>query len=249
VDIDLTGIVIVVGNYGSGKTEVSINLAVHRRRSGIEVRIADLDLVNPYFRAREAKADLNRLGIDVVVPAETYLQADLPVLSPAIAGMIRHPSQLVILDAGGDDVGATVLASLAEPLQGQPVRMLQVVNPFRPFTETLDGCVRIQKEIERASRLRVTGIIGNPNLIDDTTVEDLYRGYDFTARLSRETGLPLAFMTAAAHLLPQLEPGSWDCPVLPLHRQLVPPWKTAADFGVGESVLRPLRGMKPGGLI
>lgn len=247
MDINLTGIVIVVGNYGSGKTEVSINLAVHRRRSGVEVRIADLDLVNPYFRTREAKAILNRMGIDVVVPAETYLQADLPVLSPAIAGMIRHPSQLVILDAGGDDAGATVLASLAEPLQDQPVRMLQVVNPFRPFTETLEGCLRIQKEIERASRLRVTGIIGNPNLIDETTVEDLYHGYEFSARFSRETGLPLEFTTAAAHLLPQIEPGRWNCPVLPLYRQLVPPWKTAADFGTGKSVLRLVRGMKSGG--
>ena len=246
VDIKLTGIVIVAGNYGSGKTEVSINLAVHRRRAGVDVRIADLDLVNPYFRTREAKANLTRLGIDVVVPADAYLQADLPILSPAIAGMIRHPSQLVILDTGGDNVGATVLASLAEPLQDQPVRMLQVVNPFRPFTETLEGCQRIQKEIERASRLRVTGIIGNPNLIDDTTLEDLYRGYDFTVRLSREAGLPLEFMTAASHLLPQIESNRWNCPVLPLQRQLVPPWKTGADFGTGKNVLQFPRGTKPG---
>ena len=92
MEIDLTGIVVIVGNYGSGKTEVCINLAVHRKRAGIEVRIADLDLVNPYFRTREAKAPLANLGIEVVLPPEQYLQADLPILSALVSGMIRKPS-------------------------------------------------------------------------------------------------------------------------------------------------------------
>ncbi|MGA9179099.1 MAG: cobalamin biosynthesis protein CbiA, partial [Desulfobacterales bacterium] len=87
----VTGIVIIVGNYGSGKTEVSINLAVHQRRAGVDVKIADLDLVNPYFRTREARKPLLKMGIEVVVPEEKYLQADLPILSPAVAGLIRHP--------------------------------------------------------------------------------------------------------------------------------------------------------------
>ncbi|MBW1765948.1 MAG: cobalamin biosynthesis protein CbiA, partial [Deltaproteobacteria bacterium] len=112
MEINLTGIVIIVGNYGSGKTEISINLAVNRKLKGIDVRIADLDLVNPYFRTREARGQLSELGIDVVLPPEKYLQADLPILSPSISGMIRQPNQLTLLDAGGDGVGATVLATL-----------------------------------------------------------------------------------------------------------------------------------------
>ncbi len=108
--IDLDGIVVIVGNYGSGKTEISINLAANRKREGLEVRIADLDLVNPYFRTREARVPLSEMGIDVVLPPKQYLKADLPILSPKIAGMIRQPSQLTLLDVGGNDVGATVLA-------------------------------------------------------------------------------------------------------------------------------------------
>ena len=82
VEINLTGIVVIVGNYGSAKTEVAINLAVHQKRAGLDVRIADLDLVNPYFRTREAKDSLSKLGIDVVLPPDEFLRADLPILSP-----------------------------------------------------------------------------------------------------------------------------------------------------------------------
>ncbi|MBW1983717.1 MAG: cobalamin biosynthesis protein CbiA, partial [Deltaproteobacteria bacterium] len=136
MEIKLDGIIVIAGNYGSGKTEISINLAINRKRSGLNVRIADLDLVNPYFRTREARHLLSENGIDLVIPPKQYLQADLPILSPAVSGMIKQPAQLTLIDAGGDDVGVTVLASLADALRGREVRMLQVVNPYRPFTET-----------------------------------------------------------------------------------------------------------------
>jgi len=108
LEISLNGIVVIVGNYGSGKTEVAINLAVNRKRSGLDVRIADLDLVNPYFRTREARKALEALGIKVVLPPQEYLHADLPILSPTVAGMIRQPDGLTLLDVGGDDAGFTV---------------------------------------------------------------------------------------------------------------------------------------------
>ena len=223
--IDFKGIVVIVGNYGSGKTEVSINLAVNRNRSGIDVRIADLDLVNPYFRTREARGLFSKLGIDLVLPPEKYLQADLPVLSPAISGMIRRPGQLALIDAGGDDVGATVLASLADSLKGKPVKMLQAVNPFRPFTDTVKGCLKIRDEIENASKLVINGIVGNANMIDETTVEHIYKGYDFVRTLSEKSGLPLEFITVAKNLMPQIDIKRFSCPVLTIARQLVPPWK------------------------
>lgn len=224
----LAGIVIIVGNYGSGKTEITINLAANRKHAGLDVRVADLDLVNPYFRTREARDPLAKLGIDVVVPPDQYLQADLPILSPVVAGMIRQPSQLTLIDAGGDDVGATVLATLADSFREKRVNMLQVVNPFRPFTETLAGCIKIREKIEIASKINITGIIGNANLIDETVAEDIYKGYEFVKALSNETRLPLEFITAAAELVPELEVHRFACPVLPIGRQLVPPWKKAA---------------------
>lgn len=230
MEIDLTGIVVIVGNYGSGKTEVSINLAVHRKRAGVDVRIADLDLVNPYFRTREAKDPLAKLGIEVVLPPAQYLQADLPILSPMVAGMIRQPSELTLLDAGGDDVGATVLATLEDEFKDKSLNVLQVVNPLRPFTETIEGCLKIRAEIEKASRLTINGLIGNANLIDETAPDHIYDGYDFVKTLSDRSGLPIVFITVARPLLTLIDMRRFACPVLPIERQLVPPWQKPVEF-------------------
>ena len=226
----MTGIVAVVGNYGSGKTEVSINLAVHRKRAGVDVRIADLDLVNPYFRTREAKGPLSEMGIEVVLPPDQYLHADLPILSPLVAGMIRQPAELTRLDVGGDYAGATILATLEDALKNRPVRVLQVVNPLRPFTKTFEGCLKVRKEIEQAAKLAVDGIIGNANLIDETSADDIYDGYEFVNGLSEQSGLALEFITVARELLPAIDVRRFSCPVLSIERQLVPPWKKALPF-------------------
>jgi hypothetical protein len=228
--IDLEGIVVIVGNYGSGKTEVSINLARQRKTDGVDVRLADLDLVNPYFRTREARKQLAEIGVEVVLPPEAYLNADLPILSPMVAGMIRKPSRLTLIDVGGDDAGATVLAALADAFRGRPYQMLQVVNPMRPYTDTVAGCLTMRRQIETASKLVVGGWIGNANLIDETTPTDILLGYDFLQQVAGESALPLKFITVARELLPQLDPGRFACPVLAIDRQLVPPWKKAAKF-------------------
>jgi hypothetical protein len=230
VEINLTGIVVIVGNYGSGKTEVCINLAVNRKRAGMEVRVADLDLVNPYFRTREARNSLAALGIDVVLPDDEYLQADLPILSPLVAGMIRQPAQVTLLDVGGNSVGATVLAALEDAFKGKASQMLQVVNPLRPFTDTIEGCLKMRREIEKAAGMTVSGLIGNANLMDETRPEDIYAGYDFVKMLSEKSGLTLEFVTVARELLPETDLRRLACPVLPIDRQLVPPWKTAKEF-------------------
>lgn len=236
MEMDLEGIVVVVGNYGSGKSEVTVNLAAHRLKEGIDVRIADLDLVNPYFRSREVRGTLSQMGIEVVIPPERYLHADLPILSPKVAGMIRQPNQLTILDVGGDEVGATVLSSLFEPLHNQSVQMLQVVNPYRPYTDTIEGCLKIKEQIEYAARMTISGLIGNANLIDETTLDDIIKGYDFIRKLSEESHLPLMFITAEKRHLNGIELHRFACPVLPIYRQLVPPWRSPVGF----------HGQKPG---
>ncbi len=231
MSISLQGIVVIVGNYGSGKTEVSINLAVQRQRDGMAVRLADLDLVNPYFRTREARTQLARLGIEVILPPARYLQADLPVLSPAVGGLIRKPFPLTILDVGGDEVGATVLAALADAFKNQSVRMLQVINPYRPNTDTLDGCRKLMRDISHRAGMPINGIIGNANLIDDTTVQNIYEGYQFCSEVARNCGLPLEFVTTPSTLQTELDYSRIGCPVLPIARQLVPPWKKPTKLG------------------
>jgi hypothetical protein len=231
VEISLKGIVVIVGNYGSGKSEVAINLAAHRSAAGVDVSIADLDLVNPYFRTREARGQLTDLGIDVVLPPEKYLQADLPVLTPEIAGLIRQPRQLSILDVGGDKVGATVLATLSDAFGQNRPRTIQVVNPMRPDTDTIERCLKVRSEIEAAAGLKINGFIGNANLIDETAAEDIYSGYEFVAALAAKAGLPLEFITVAEELLPEIDRQRFECAVLTIRRQLLPPWRQARKLG------------------
>jgi len=237
LNIKLSGLIVIVGNYGSGKTEVSINLAVYRKRSGVQVNIGDLDLVNPYFRTREAKQALSNLGIDVVLPPSQFLQADLPILTPEISGMVKSPAELSILDVGGDRVGATVLSALANAFSSQKACMIQVVNPFRPFTNTIDGCLTIQKEIETASRLKIRGIIGNANLIDETTDQTIYDGYTFVKDLAKSCDLPLICITSPVEIIKRLDIQRFDCPLLPIERQLVPPWKKPRTLGPKNFIL------------
>lgn len=224
MEIGLKGIVIIVGNYGSGKTEVTINLAAEQKRRGLTVRVADLDLVNFYFRTREARAYLADLGIELVLPPAQYMDADLPILTPAVAGMIRRRADVTLLDVGGDDAGATVLSCLADALNETPYRMLMVVNPFRPHTSSLPGCQKIMGEIESASGMRIDGIIGNANLIEETTAATIREGYAFVSDLAAQTGLPIEFVTVADSLRPALDENGIGCPILPLRRQLLPPW-------------------------
>ncbi len=219
------GIVIFCGNYGSGKTEIALNFAVKRKLDGVDVKIADLDLVNPYFRTREMKNEFEKLGIDVVLPDKKYMHADLPILAPAVAGLIQQPSELAIFDAGGDDVGVTVLAALENHLAKKQVRMLQVINPFRPFTEDIHGCIRIKEEIERSSKIAITGLVGNANLMDDTRLDHIYEGYELLKDVSESTGLEIEFITAGSYLMHQLEMDRFSCPILEITRQLNPPWK------------------------
>jgi hypothetical protein len=220
----LNGIVIIVGNYGSGKTEVALNLALQQAETGNQVSIADLDLVNPYFRTREIRGLLARSNAKPILPEERLLNADLPILSPNVLGAIRKNQGLTILDVGGNDVGATVLASLADVLKGKSATVLQVVNPFRPYTETVKGCIRIQKEIENASRLAVNAWVGNPHLMELTEVKHLERGYRFMVKLSEETGLPVQFVTVPIGLLNQLKDGTVSFPALHFTRRLSFPW-------------------------
>lgn len=237
MDINIKGIIVIVGNYGSGKTEISVNLAANQKRAGKEVKIGDLDLVNPYFRTREAISTLSQLGIETVVPPAQYLQADLPILTPAIKGMICDSNQLVILDVGGSDAGARVLSTLADAFYNRNIRVLQVINPFRPFTNSSAGCQSIKQEIEKASRLKIDGLIGNANLIDETMESNIYEGYDFLCKISKKFGLPLEFITISVDLLTQIDLHYFKCGILPIERQLVPPWKKASPLGPKNFVL------------
>lgn len=217
-------VILFTGNYGSGKTEVAVNYASWLAREGKKVQIADLDLVNPYFRCREAKEPLEALGVEVVAPAGDYHTADLPILLPEVKGLIEHPRDYAILDVGGDNVGATVLATLTNAFEANDYDMIFVVNRNRPFTDTVEGVLRIVTEIEKASRLKVTSIVGNTHLMDETTVETVQSGIELTDGVAKKLGLPVRFVTIETSLLDQLDLTTIAHPVLPLERLLTFPW-------------------------
>ena len=224
MNIKLDGTVIIVGSYGCGKTEVAINLAVKKKYEGIKVRVIDLDLVNTYFRTREAKEQLNNHKIDIILPIDEYLYADLPILNPKIYSLLRTPSELTIIDAGGDEAGTKVIGSLGDLLKAENIRMLQVINLYRPDTETIDKCLKIKNKIEKSSKLKINGIIGNTNLIEDTKIEHIYKGYDFVKKYSLKLGIDIEFITIPNNIISDIDLNKFEHPILPIARQLVPPW-------------------------
>lgn len=224
--IQIEGTIGIVGDYGSGKTELSINLGITQKTAGIDVSIADLDIINPYFRTREAKDILSSFGIHLYVPPPEYLHADLPVLSTAISSLLKNPSRLTILDFGGHAAGATILSALKSFLQHTSVEVLLVINPFRPFMNTIDGCMEIMHRIEDVSGLKTTGIIGNPNIMMETTKSDIYNGQAIIEAFSEYSHLPVAFISIWKPVLQEIPINRFKWPVLPIQRYLLRPWET-----------------------
>jgi hypothetical protein len=218
-------VILFTGNYGSGKTEVAVNYASWLAGEGLKVTIGDLDLVNPYFRCREASEPLEALGVEVVAPKGDYHSADLPILLPEVKGIIEHPKDVTILDVGGDNVGATVLAALTPSLEASGYDMVFVVNRNRPFTDTAAGCIRIIHEVEKAARLQVTSVAGNTHLMEETTPETVELGMKMTEEVARSLSLPVRFICIEKSMLESMEKLSIPYPILPLERMLLPPWK------------------------
>ena len=226
-------LVMIVGNYGSGKTEVSVNLAIALAGDGARVQLADLDIVNPYFRSREARERLERHGIRVVVPPGDQAFADLPIILPEIAGMLHPPEGVVsVFDVGGDDVGAKALAAFRPTIGDGPYELWQVINSKRPFTHTLDGCLVMKQAIEEASRLEVTGLLVNSHLIHDTDPAAVLEGWDLARAVSERTGLPIRCVAVMRDVADAPELARIDAPRLVLTRTMLPPWQQTAGWNV-----------------
>lgn len=215
----------IVGNYGSGKTEVAVNLSLHLASAGLHVQIADLDIVNPYFRCREARALMERHGIRVVVPPGPHAWADLPIILPEIRGLLHPPEgTITIFDVGGDDVGARALASLRANIRDGEYELWQVINAKRPFTDTADGCEAMRRSIEAASRLAITGFLVNSHLIDQTSDETVLDGWRLANIVSARTGLPIRAVAVMSELIDRPALAQIAAPLLTLERCMLPPW-------------------------
>jgi len=217
-------LVIFVGAFGSGKTEISLNFAERLRDEGKRVAIVDFDIVNPYFRSREAQSGMESLGISVISSNPGLEAADLPAISPAVLGAFQDPTLHVVIDAGGDPVGAKVLSGFRRQFEAAGYDMYFVINANRPFTRDAAGALKMLESIERASGLSVTGLVSNTHLGKDTTPDDILRGIDISESLGIELDLPLVFACAGRDLAGKVE-DSLKTRLLELDLHMRPPWE------------------------
>lgn len=182
---------IVVGHYGSGKTEFALNLALRLRMEGKRVTIVDLDTVNPYFRTNDIRKKLEALGIGVIAPIYASTNFDLPALPPEIYAAFEKTEEYVIFDVGGDDEGATALGQYKSRFDEAPYEMLAVVNAKRPLTATAEEMAESVRLIELTSRLKVSALVNNTNLSYETQLEDVLESVREVERAAQILNIPV----------------------------------------------------------
>lgn len=198
-------VTLFAGHYGSGKTNVAVNYAVALSRSG-PTAIADLDIVNPYFRTKDAEKVLKENGIRLIASDYAESNVDLPALPADAYSLIDDRSVKAVIDVGGDDRGALALGRYAPGIKAEnDYRMLLVVNMYRPLTSTPEDCAAIMRETQQAAGIDFTGIVNNSNLGEETTADDVLRSAEFANGLSRLTGLPVVMTAVEKSVAPRLE--------------------------------------------
>lgn len=199
-DINNLGkIIAVTGHYGSGKTNLAVNLAVDFAKEGERVTIIDLDIVNPYFRTADFSELFGPLGIKLVAPQFANTNLDIPSLGFDMAAVINGCDRLII-DVGGDDTGAVALGQYATVLGNFGCELYYVVNRYRYLTRTPGEAVELLHDIEQVSRIRAKGIVNCSNLGSQTTADDVKVTADYALKCASEAGVPLA-LTAAERSL------------------------------------------------
>ncbi len=187
-------VTLFAGHYGSGKTNIAVNYAEYLKNEGYDVVIADLDIVNPYFRTKDSIERLEENGIELISPEYANTNVDLPALPSEIYGVVQNRSKHAVLDIGGDDRGAYALGRFAPYiLEENDYEMIYVANFSRPLTRTAEDAIEVMREIELAGGIKFTAIVNNTNLGQETTIETVLNSSHEAQRLSELSGLPLLF--------------------------------------------------------
>ncbi len=199
-------ITLFAGHYGSGKTNIAVNYALHLAEKGLPVTVADLDIVNPYFRTKDSEKEFAEAGIELICSGYANSNVDLPALPQGIYSVLDRPDRYAILDIGGDDRGAYALGRIADGIkQENNYEMLFVANFYRPLTRTPEEALEVMREIEQAGQICFTGIINNSNIGEETTPDDVLRTADKAAQLSKLSGLPVVWTTVKETLYSSMQ--------------------------------------------
>ena len=194
-------VTLFAGHYGSGKTNIAVNYALALKRSGKDTTIADLDIVNPYFRAKDSKDVLEKNGIKFISSEFANSNVDFPALPSETYGIVTRRESYAVIDVGGDDRGALALGRYVPYiLEENDYEMLFVANCFRPLTKNAGDALEVMREIEAACGIKFTGIINNSNLGRETTVNDVQSSKPFIEGLSKMSGLKVKFTSIDENL-------------------------------------------------
>lgn len=229
--MDHKRITLFAGHYGSGKTNIAVSYALLLAREGKKTAIADLDIVNPYFRTKDSASDLAAAGVDLISPQFANTNVDLPALPAEAYRLVEDKSIFAVMDVGGDDRGAYALGRYAPfILEEEDYCMAFVANPCRPLTRTPEEALEVMREIETAGGVPFTAIVNNANLAHETTPETVLAAIPYMERLSKLSGLPIwltsAEETVAAGLagkIPHLLPMKLQAKYFDLPEQKGPP--------------------------
>jgi len=215
---------IIVGHYGSGKTEFSVNYAMQLSKIEDNVALADLDVVNVYFRSREKAKQMEDAGIKVISSQYGHsANLDLPAVSAGVFGPLQDDTCHTILDVGGDSTGTRVLATFKQTIVFKGYDMFLVVNAYRQDTSTKEGVMKHIKEIQDQSGLTITGLINNTHLLRETTLEDVIKGQELVKSVSEETNIPIKYISAIEKVA-QTIPSDFDGEIMPIKMYMREEW-------------------------
>lgn len=198
-------ITLLCGHYGSGKTNVTVNLALELKKRYDNVTVADLDIVNPYFRTKDSSNDFEKAGIRLICSEFANSNVDIPALPQEMYSITDNTAHRVLIDVGGDDRGALALGRLAPKIKEEnDFEMLMVINNCRPLTRTVEDTLEVMNEIEFACGIKFTGLVNNSNLGEETTAEDVLASLEYAENVSKATGLPIFATAFKAELYDEL---------------------------------------------
>lgn len=197
---------LLCGHYGSGKTNIAVNLALRLREEKERVAVADLDIVNPYFRTRDSEDVFSHAGIRLICSQFANSNLDLPSMPQDLYAITDDKSLYTILDIGGDDRGALALGRIAPMiLEENHYDMLMVINGYRPLTRDAASTIEVMREIETACGIPFTGLVNNSNLGEETDADTVRKSLRYAKETEEMSGLPLVMTTVKEDLYPELK--------------------------------------------
>ena len=197
---------LLCGHYGSGKTNVAVNLAFYLKEQYNNVVVADLDIVNPYFRTKDSIEDFKARGIELICSEYANTNVDIPALPANMYRLTADKDITAVIDVGGDDRGAYALGRLVPEITAEDnFDMLMVINGYRPLTPDAESTIEVMREIETACGLKFTGLVNNSNIGEETTAEDIIKSIGYANEVSHASGLPIVMTSVKAELYAELK--------------------------------------------